>query len=143
MRLCIASVKAVGGTLHWQAPETFDLVGSFLPSADVYSFGGLLIELFGQGEPRCHPWMSEKHERDVRDKVLKQRLKPPELATIREATVRRLAKECLAFEADSRPSSMRKVRARLLAARLECEEEVWIDALAVEVVVVNVCCLLL
>lgn len=100
----IASVKTVGGTLHWQAPETFDLVGSFLPSADVYSFGGVLIELFGQGEPRCHPWMSERHERDVRDKVLRQRLKPPELATIRELKVRELAEECLAFEAGSRPS---------------------------------------
>jgi len=109
-------------------------VGSFLPSADIYSFGGVLIELFGQGEHRCHPWMSEKHERDVRDKVMEKKLKPPELATIRETAVRELAEECLAFEASSRPSSMRKVRAQLLAAQLECEEEAWIDTLAVEVV---------
>jgi len=65
--------------------------------------------------------MSEKHERDVRDEVLGQRRKPPELATVREW--------CLEFEEGSRPSSMREVRDRLLEIRAKCEEEAWIDTI--------------
>ena len=97
----------------------------------------MLIELFGElvmkgnhnnrKQTRCWPWMNEKLDKEVRDKVLLGQ-KPPELSLIHLPLVRELAEECLSFEAESRPS-MKQVRARLLAAQLDNEEQAWINQL--------------
>jgi len=112
----------VGGTPNWQAPETWsELTCTNSSAVDVYAFGCVLIELFGQfREPGCFPWMqfkrSDKSSRKhIKNQVKNHRAKPPELDLVDDPLVRALITDCLAFEPTLRPT-MKKVKARLLAA---------------------------
>jgi len=112
----------VGGTPNWQAPETWGDLTSTHPSADVYSFGCVLIELFGQKkQPGCFPWMAKNFSRSdkagrkaIKNQVQAQ-VKPPELSHVDDSNVHDLIIDCLSFDPTLRPT-MKKVRARLLAA---------------------------
>jgi len=75
----------VGGTPNWQAPETWSELTCTSSTADVYAFGCVLIELFGQfREPGCFPWMQFKRSdkasrKHIKNQVKNHQAKPPEL----------------------------------------------------------------
>lgn len=108
----------IGGTPNWQAPETWNEVECFHPSADVYAFGCMLIELFGRkSKPGCYPWMEFTNRQDIKRQVCDLKKKPPELLFVEDANVQAVIAECLTLEPEKRPS-MKKVRTRLLAAQV-------------------------
>jgi len=107
-------------TLNFQAPETFQDQRRFQPSADVYSFGGLLIEVFAL----CRPWDKEEDDLSLIEKV-KSGMLPPELEDIKDMDIRNLARECLQHDPYQRPSmqQIHNVLTTLFSKVTYCDDE--------------------
>jgi serine/threonine protein kinase len=104
----------VMGTAAWMAPEQLD-DSKLTVKADVYGFGGVLIELFTT--PYVTPWMA-LHGSMFRicKAVACDKQTPPELQKIFDSGIQALAADCLQHDPQQRPT-MQVVLQRLLASQ--------------------------
>jgi serine/threonine protein kinase len=99
------------GTVRWMAPDVAQV--HYGPSADVYSFGILLWEIFC----RKIPFAKHKSDHTLFLKVCMEDLRPDVSECVHSPEVVKLMPRCWAKDAESRPS-MKQVHA-LLQAYLE------------------------
>ena len=99
------SSKASVGTPGYKAPDLVQ--GELSGAVDVFSFGGVLVYLFG--EDHLHPF-DEFDDYTVGLKMLDcqrngEELRVPELQSIESTEIRKIATECLSIRSAARPTA--------------------------------------